>query len=260
MKKNRVVLITDCKDVAFNEMNWIIRQECQKLGVEDVDVEMVGISEFSIINAAFLTRLMAEQCPPGTVFSLVINPQKNRSARVYGKTKNGLLFFGANTGALSWFLDELGVEELYEVHDPGFVTFGGKYVHAPSVAKLVAGIPFDSFGKQFSLGKLTELDIPDGTIVHIDNFGLMKIKGPTLNYEEGEVFGVSVNGVYKLDAVFSKRMMSCGDKEWVLYAGSSLNGMPELGTVRYTDGYKEIGIKIGDIITWEPLLRNHEIK
>lgn len=260
MKTNRVVMITDCKDVAFNEMSWIIRQECQKLGVEDVNIELVGVSEFSIINAAFLTRLMAEQCPPGTVFSLVINPQKHRSARIYGKTKNGLLFFGANTGAFSWFLSELGVEELYEVHDPGFVSFGGKYVHAPNIAKLVTGIPFDNFGKQFSLDQLTKLNIPDGTIVHIDNFGLMKIKGTTPDYEEGAVFRVSINGLYKLDATFSKRMMSREDKEWILYAGSSLNGMPELGTVRRVDGYKEMGINIGDVVTWEPLSRNHDIK
>lgn len=260
MKTNQVVMITDCKDVAFNEMSWIIRQECQKLGVEDVNVELVGVSEFSIINAAFLLRLMAEQCPSSTVFSLVINPQKNRSARIYGRTKNGLLFFGANTGAFSWFLDELGVEELYEVHDPGFVSFGGKYVHAPNIAKLVAGVPFDNFGKQFSQDQLTKLDTLDGTVVHIDNFGLIKIKGDTPSYEEGAVFRVSVNGVYKLDATFSKRMMSRGDKEWILYAGSSLNGMPELGTVRYVDGYKEMGIKIGDIVTWEPLLTSHDIE
>ena len=251
MTKKHIVVISDCKDVAYNEMAWIIRQECQKLGYDDVEIELVGVDEFSIINAAFLTRLMAERCPAGTIFSVVINPQKHRSARVYGKTSNGLLFFGANTGALSWFLDDFGAEELYEVHDPGFISFGGKYVHAPNVAKLVAGISFDSFGKKFPVSQLSKLNIPNGTVLHIDNFGLIKIKGPTPKYQDGEVFKVSVNGSYKVDAVFSKRMMSREDKEWVLYPGSSLDSMPELGTVRYADGYKEIGVKVGDIITWE---------
>lgn len=249
--KKHVVLITDCKDVAFNEMRWIIHRECQKLGVGNVDVELVGVEEFSIVNAAFLARLMAEQCLPGTIFSLVINPQKNRSARIYGKTKNGLLFFGANTGSLSWFLDDFGVDSLYEVNDPGFISFGGKYVHAPNVARLAAGVPFEDFGKEFLPDQLTKLNIPNGTVVHIDNFGLMKIKGSTPDYKEGAILSIKVNGVYKFDALFSKRMMSHNDKEWILYSGSSLDGMPEIGAVRFKDGYKEKGIKIGDVVTWE---------
>jgi len=252
-ESKNVVLITDCKDVAFNEMKWIILQECYKLGVTDVNIELVPISEFSIINAAFLIRLMGEQCLPGTIFSVVINPQKHRSARIYGKTKNGILFFGANTGALTWFLKDFGIEELYEVHDPGFVSFGGKYVHAPNVAKLSAGISFNTFGKKFDKKDLSNLDIKVGTIVHIDNFGLMKIMGETPNYEEGDKFKVFVNGDYKLDATFSNRMMSRDDKEWIIYKGSSLHGMPELGTVRYKKGFEDMGFKIGDIVTWEKI-------
>ena len=251
MEKKHVVVITDCKDVAFNEMAWIIRQECSKLGVEDPNIELVSVSEFSVINASFLVRLMAVQCLPGTIFSLVINPQKHRSARIYGKTKNGILFFGANTGSFNWFLKDFGVEELYEVNDPGFISFGGKYVHAPNVAKLVAGISFDSFGKKFPVDQLSILEIPKGTVVHIDNFGLMKIMGDTPKYEENQKFKIIVNDEYKFDAVFSNRMMSKEDKIWVLYAGSSLHGLPEVGAVRHKEGFKEMNIKIGDVITWE---------
>lgn len=253
MKNKHVVVITDCKDVAFNEMAWIIRQECSKLGVENPNIELVSVSEFSVLNASFLIRLMAEQCPPGTIFSVVINPQKHRSARIYGKTKNGILFFGANTGAFNWLLKDFGIEELYEVNDPGFISFGGKYVHAPNVAKLVAGIPFESFGKKFSIDQLSNLEIPKGTVVHIDNFGLMKIMGDTPKHEENQKFKIIVNGDYKFDAVFSTRMMSKDDKAWVLYVGSSLHGLPEVGTVRYKDGFKEMKIKIGDVVTWEEI-------
>jgi len=249
----KVVLITDCIDVASSEMKFIILLECQKLGIIDVSIEVVPISEFSIINASFLIRLMGEHCSSGTVFSVVINPQKHRSARIYGKTKNGILFFGANTGALTWFLNDFGIEELYEVHDPGFISFGGKYVHAPNVAKLLAGVPFNEFGKRFDVNSITNLNITDGTIVHIDNFGLMKIMGNTPKYEEGTKFKISVNGVYKLNATFSNRMMSRDDKEWILYKGSSLHGMPELGTVRYKKGFEDMGFQIGDVVTWEEI-------
>jgi S-adenosylmethionine hydrolase len=247
----KVILITDCTDVAYNEMKMIILRECRKFGINKVDIELVPVSEFSIINASFLIRLMGENCLPGTIFSVVINPQKHRSARVYGKTKNGILFFGANTGALSWLINDFGVEDLYEVHDPGFISFGGKYVHAPNVANLLAEVPFKKFGKKFDINNITKLNIVNGTIVHIDNFGLMKIMGETPNSEDGTRFRVFVNGIYKLDATFSNRMMNRDDKEWVLYKGSSLHGMPELGTVRYKKGFEDMEFKIGDVVTWE---------
>ena len=164
--KKNVVIISDCKDVAYTEMKRIILDECEKLGCEDVEIELVGVAEFSIINAAFLTRLVAEIYPAGTVISVVINPQKHRSSRIYGRTSKGHLFFGANTGALSWLIEDFGVEELYEIHDPGFVPFGGKYVHAPNIAKLVAGIPFKDFGKKFPLDSLTRINLREGAAVY----------------------------------------------------------------------------------------------
>lgn len=251
MDKKTVVVITDCKDVAFNEMRRIIINECTKIGCHDVEVELVGVSEFSIVNAAFLARLMADYYPAGTVLSVVINPQKERSARIYGETSNGIKFFGANTGALNWLLEDFGHTALHEIHDPGFISFGGKYVHAPNVAKLVAGVPLHEFGRSFAAESLNVLDIPQGTVVHIDNFGLLKIKGDAPSFDEGTRLKVFVNGEYKLSAVFAQRMMSREDREWVIYPGSSLHSLPELGTVRYPDGYKEIGIKIGDVIRWE---------
>lgn len=250
MNKKNVVVITDCKDVAFNEMRRIVINECSKLGVDEVEVELVSVAEFSLINAAFLTRLMADYYPEDTVFSIVINPQKHRSARIYGELNNGIKFFGANTGALSWALNDFGYKSLYEVHDPGFISFGGKYVHAPNVAKLAASEPMDSFGKPFNKEDLAILNIDEGTVVHIDNFGLLKIMGETPKFEEGQKFKISINGEEKFEAKFSNRMMTQDDKDWVLYAGSSLHSLPELGTVRYAEGYKEFGIKIGDKVTW----------
>ncbi|QQS61459.1 MAG: SAM-dependent chlorinase/fluorinase [Candidatus Moraniibacteriota bacterium] len=250
MNKKNVVIITDCKDVAFNEMRRIVLNECFKLGVKDVEVELVCVAEFSLINAAFLTRLMADYYFEDTVFSVVINPQKHRSARIYGELNNGIKFFSANTGALSWVLKDFGYKTLYEVHDPGFVSFGGKYVHAPNVAKLVAGEPLNSFGKPFDAEQLISLDISTGTIVHIDNFGLLKMMGETPRFKEGQRFKIFINSEEKFEAKFSNRMMTQDDKDWVLYAGSSIHSLPELGTVRYSEGYKEFYIKIGDRVTW----------
>jgi hypothetical protein len=100
---------------------------------------------------------------------------------------------------------------------------------------------------------LASLEICTGTIVHIDNFGLLKIMGETPKFEEGQKFKISVNGEEKFEARFSNRMMTRDDKDWVLYAGSSLHSLPELGTVRYATGYREFNIQIGDMVTWTTL-------
>jgi S-adenosylmethionine hydrolase len=250
--KKHVIIITDCKDVAFNEMKWIILRGCHNAGYDNVEVELVAVEEFSILNAAFLARLLAEQCLPGTILSLVINPLKTRSARIYGRLSNGVLFFGANTGALTWMLKDFDAQEIYEIDDPGFISFGGKHVHAPNIAKLLVGIPLEELGEKFPKESVATFDIKDGTIIHIDNFGLMKIKSSPLSFEEGQKFRIFKNGKYIIDATFAKRMMCLEDRDWVLYPGSSLKSFLELGSVRYKEGVKEIDAHIGDVLTWEP--------
>lgn len=253
MDKKSVIIITDCKDVAYNEMKWIIEKECYKLDCRNVEFELLPVEEFSIINAAFLTRLIADHCNPGTTLSVVINPLKNRYARIYGKLPNGVNYFGANTGALTWLLEDFAGEDIYEIYDPGFISFGGKYVHAPNVAKIVAGVSFTEMGKKFPRKSLTKLEIKAGTVVHIDNFGLIKIADAPISYKDGQKFQIFKNGEYVLDAIYMNRMMSLDDNIWALYPGSSLDSLPELGCVRNKDAYKDIKIKIGDIITWEKI-------
>jgi hypothetical protein len=80
--------------------------------------------------------------------------------------------------------------------------------------------------------------------------------GDTPKYSEGQRFKVLINGKEKFNAKFSNRMMSQEDKDWVIYAGSSLHSLPELGTVRDLAGYKEVDIKIGDKIEWYPINEN----
>jgi len=249
---SRVIVISDCKDVAFNEIKLIIDKECRKLGIIGIDIDLVSVEEFSIINAAFLTRLIAEQCLPNTVLSIIVNPKRSRSERIYGELKGGIIFFGANTGALTWLIKDLGLECLYEIKDPGFMSFGGKFVHAPNIAKLIANVPFDNLGIPYEESRLTDLDIQKGTILHIDNFGLMKIKAEPLKYRNSQGLKIFKNGEYILDAVYTNRMMSLEDNAWALYSGSSLNNLPELGKVRNKNGYLDIAAKIGDIISWEP--------
>ncbi len=251
IKIRHIVIITDCKDVAFCEMRRQILLECEKLGNYYTVVEpLVPAEEFSIINGAFLARLMADHYRENVLFMLILNPLQKRPKRIFGKISDGVYFEGADTGALNWLLKDFGLSSLYEITEKKFYAFGGKYVHSPVVAKMASGIPFREYGKRIGRNRLNKFSIPDGTVVHIDNFGLMKIKGKPLIYKEGEIVNLFVNGKKSVTAVASERMMNHEDGTWVLYSGSSM-GLPELGKVRCKDGAKELNVKVGDILTWK---------
>jgi len=246
--KKRIVFITDCVDIAYNELRGTVLSQLHKLGNSiDLEIEpVVPVKPFSIVNGSFTLRLMAETYPEDTIFSVILNPLKERPARLIGKTKTKRFYFlGANTGVFDWFLRDFGIDELYEIHDPGFFPFGGKYVHAPAAAQIASGGLLSLIGSKFDPGGLIKLDIPDGTILHIDSFGLMKFKGVLPEINEGDKLTIEISGS-SFSAVYAKRMMSRETGEWVLYPGSSL-GLPEIGKVR-EDGASEINAKVGDIV------------
>lgn len=247
--KKRIVFITDCANVAYNELRGVILDNIKN---DEIIIEpVVSVTPFSIIDGNFVLRLMAEAYPKGTVFSIILNPSKERPARLIGKTKKkDIYFMGANTGVFTWLFRDFGVEELYELNDPGFFPFGGKYVHAPAIAQIATGKSLKDMGHPFDIEKVVKINIPGSTIVHIDNFGLMKFTGELTGLNEGDKLEVNVNEK-TLKAVYAKRMMSRETGEWVIYPGSSF-GLPEFGKVR-ENGARELNIKIGDIITFKKI-------
>jgi S-adenosylmethionine hydrolase len=246
MSKRRLVIITDCSDIASNELRGVILKAfLENNFTEDIDIEpMVFIKPFSIINGAFVLRLMAESYPPETIFLIILNPMKERPERIIGKTsKSNFIFAGANTGVFSWFLKDFGIEKLYELHDPGFLPFGGKNVFVPSVVKFILNKSFEEIATPFDVIKLANLNLEDGTIVHIDNFGLIKFLGKIPESKEGDKFKIKI-GINEFDAIYAKRMMNYETGDWVIYPGSSL-GLPEIGIVR-DNGAQKLGVNIGD--------------
>lgn len=259
---NRIIIITDCIDVAANEIRAVLIAELSKLKKDKkVEIEpIVKAKEFSIINGAFLIRLMAEIYPPKkTIFLVILNSLKTdrkERARVIGETKNGIKFIGANTGTLSWLIKDFGIKQIYESSQIGlsgekFISFGGKHIHAPIAAKIAAGTDLKKMGVKINRNRLTYLDIKDGTVVHIDNFGVIKIFGELNNLKENDKINVLVNNKKRCVAIFTKNMKNLPDNTWVLYSGSSLNNLPEIGKVRNLNSAKELGVKIGDIIKWK---------
>ncbi len=102
--KKRIVIITDCVDMAYNELRGVILKEIAISNcVFDVEIEpVIPVEPFSIVGGNFLLRLMAEAYPPETIFSVILNLIKYRPERIFGRTsQKNFLFIGANTGVFS---------------------------------------------------------------------------------------------------------------------------------------------------------------
>ena len=257
--KQRIVVITDCIDVAANELRATLIRNLEEIKADRiVGIEpIIKAEEFSIINGAFLVRLMADiYNPQTTTFLVVLNPLKtNRKdrARIIGQTENGFKFVGENTGTLGWLIKDFGIREIYESSKKGldgkeFIPFGGKFIHAPIAAKIASGRSLKEIGNDFDPKKITSVALKKGMVLHIDNFGVAKIFIRDLNLLEESTVGISINKRDKIKAKFTRSMKNLPDGAWALYPGASLGGLFELGLVR-ANGARKLSLKIGDIIT-----------
>lgn len=257
--KTRILTFTDCSDVASNELRATLNRLIDDLNLsESIVVEpFVNCKEFSVINCAFMIRLLAESCHPETTVMLVIAnalpTSRSDRARLVGRTKNGFRFVSENTGALSWLLDDFGLGEVYEysskgLDGPTFVSFGGKYFHAPEAVKVASMAKINGYDVEFDPIRLARIDIPEGTIVHIDNFGVAKVKMVMpVDLSDGEEVRLAINSRDWNTVTYSHAMKNLPDGTWAIYKGSSM-GLAEVGCVRRV--IKDSSdFKIGDVIS-----------
>ena len=109
--KRKVVVLTDCVDVAWQEIRGSIYSNSNEY---DVEIEpVVPVDSYNIVNANFLVKLIAEIYPDNTIICVIVNPLKERTERIIGRTKRkNIIFEGTNTGAFGWLIDDFGCEEL----------------------------------------------------------------------------------------------------------------------------------------------------
>ena len=255
MENKNIVIITDCIDIAFNEVYAVIDSLLTKNNVKDFKIHpIVSVKNFSIINASFAIRLMADLYRENTYFLVIVSATRDSSERIFGRTKHGITFVGNNSGYFGWMLKDFGCEYVYknkQTKDVGYKSFGGKFVQAPTLVDLLIQKDKSLLGEKIQNDDLRSICIQDGTVVHCDNFGLMKIKSQN-NYElkEFDQVQILINDNPTLKATFSKTMKNHEDGSWILYPGSSIDGLLELGKVRNNNSAQEINVREGDIIKW----------
>lgn len=245
----KFILLTDMKDVAVSEA--ILRSVPNS--VNDVAIIPVQVDTFDILHGAFLLRLLADSFESNDVVSIVCDPRFSDVPResIGIELKNGVVVFGPNNGVMSWMLQDfelnkaiiLPISEESKLHP----TFNGKYRFAVAVNKCLSGSTFDSIGDEFDKTSIYMSKIADGTVVHIDNYGNVKIKLPLLQFERGSNVSIKLRDkVYTMK--YGYDFFDVSEGEPLLYTGSSLWGLPELAINRGNFA-KMYGVKVGDIVT-----------
>ncbi len=282
MSSPRIVqVITDITDASYNEMFGIMHGVAEKLSKDQVTIAPVApVQEFSITQGAFLTRLLAKSYITPVVLFTNVSPHQTYKSDVIGKTKDrDIIFIGANTGVFDWLVRDFGLEYLaqitikkpyvvdgelvylpgdnppkdYEsryINKAGYVTFIAHTILGSIAVALALGLDYKKFGDDKSADFIVPLEINNGEIVHIDNYGNVKICG-SLKFSLGAKLELSVNKKTTSEALYiNDRMMSYPTNSFVVYPSTSLPDMVDLAMVR-GNATSQLGLKIGDIVTFK---------
>lgn len=252
--KKYLVNVTDCVDIAASELWAVLSREVEEM-TDVVVPPITPISpEFSVINTNFAVRLMADSYPENSVLMTTINAEKVRPMNVVGRTKDrNIVFIGRNMGSFDWLTRDFGCEELYDLtkYNVGeFVSFAGKYVTAKVAAAAARGVPLSELGEKIDPSSIVRLDLEPNTIVHIDNFGMMKFTGGVESTEPGTRYEVTI-GSCKIEATYEPRLMNLETGAWAIFPGSSF-GLLELGQARQLGG-RSLDIQVGDKIIFKKI-------
>jgi len=228
------LLVTDMSDVGINEVRL---RMLKGLDISEFNIETIVVKRFNLVHGSFITRLLTDSCDKGDIFIIVLDPRYTDKPResICIETNSGIFYLGPNNGVLSWVIEDFGIKNCVELpigkDNVLHPTFNGKYKFSIGVNKLLCGKKLTEIGNKFDKKKVFMNQIPEGTIVHVDNFGNLKIKGDRPKYQLGSDLSINVNGkVYY--AKFGREFYDVDEGELIVYPGSSLYGLPEVAINR----------------------------
>ncbi|HVX92803.1 MAG TPA: hypothetical protein VHA74_01680, partial [Candidatus Dojkabacteria bacterium] len=216
---------------------------------------------------------------PAVIFTNVAPHQTFKSdiiAKIKGKD---LILMGSNNGIFDWIARDFEFDYLAEIttkkpfvingqiiylpgenvpqdYDTRFSeetmhrTFGAHVIYGAIAVGLALGVDYKKFGEDRNNDFIVPLDISDGEIVHIDNYGNLKIYGK-LDFNDGFKIKLSKNGQFLTNAEYvTGRMMSSQTGTFVVYPSTSLPNMIDIALVR-GNAAKQLNLRIGDKLTYE---------
>lgn len=263
MATKNIVIVADCSDVAIEQ----IKAKFSKFLPEDnLNFYPVIVSNFQINNGILLSKLVADEIPHGknTLFLAIVNPLSDKPKRMFAELENGTLIVGADTGIFTLLFDEFRIKQAYKNKEQGHVSFGGLHMHTTIAAKLLNRENKSNLGVKIPESNVKRRYPEKGEVVHIDNFGLIKLwyRMSDFDFSEGQKVKIKNENGEVFEAFFSTRMMDNDDNDLVVYPGSSLlkknkgddledyakTGLVEIGMVRSSKTAEKLNVEIGDVL------------
>ncbi|HST10619.1 MAG TPA: S-adenosyl-l-methionine hydroxide adenosyltransferase family protein [Terriglobales bacterium] len=210
------------------------------------DVRIVDITHqvtpFSILEGARFLYGATPYYPPGTVFTVVVDPTVGSTRKaVIIKSKHGQYFILPDNGLITLVADRDGLEAAREITNPAWMigkalssTFHGRDIFSPASAHVARGDDWTEVGPALDLKSLVRLDLQAPTI---DDKGLhgevIATDGPfgnlvtnvdaeqflKLGYQRGDTVPLML-GDKKLDLQFVKTFSDVPLKTPLIYIDS----------------------------------------
>jgi len=250
----RIVMVTDCRDVAFSEICGAIHKEADEIGHPITIEPIVAVENFSEFNAAFLTRLVAESYPAGTVIYTLVSKSSNMRPLhdvIWGETRSGHIFVGSNFGYFGWLARDLGIKHVYEIRDVPQMNFSGKSFIPPIVARIAADDTASLTTYPYEESEIDDTPFVEGTVAHVDNFGNVKVTKDLGELPHGKTLALAPNGTALCEAVHitNQIYLQPEPSKVVAYRSTSFPDMTDIGMVRGNFAESH-GIRVGDRLTW----------
>lgn len=215
----------------------------------------VSVVPFSSLNCAFHVRLMADALSSDAVIMASADPRAPGIPRepivIYFDQPNMYLIcpnIGVSTLMLERYTPTKAIRLTYDEWESSI--FNGRDIYAPTAGRILSGALLEDLGEQFPLSSLYHLEINHGTVLHIDNYGNVKLYA----YDDlTNVDYVIVNG--NQFSVVSNFKLRSGETvpegELVATNGSSF-GLVEIQAKADGIGAKGaaeiLGISVGDLV------------
>lgn len=202
------------------------------------------VSEYSIVEGAFMIQKGYKFAPPGSVHIGVVDPGVGSERRgVVIKTRNAW-FVGPDNGLLYPAASSDGIEQVFGINEMALGsitnTFHGRDVFAKVAANIVAGHDTSEFLLPTEV-PFVALDFKENQILHIDPYGNVKINK---KLKSGKIIKVKIDRkVFEIPRVRTFADVSMGS--FLAYVGSH-----ETLEIAINQGHAAsyLGLRVGDVI------------
>lgn len=172
---NIITLITDfgAQDYYVALLKGHLLQVAPKANIVDINHQ---ITPHDIMEGAFFLKSVYNRFPKGTIHIVGVHTYYDKRSRLILFQHDGHYFIGPNNGLFSLALQEIDMEEIYEIADQDILDLYD--VIANAVQGITVKSPFHLIGKRtkrfdrkLSLQAVVNSDQIRATILHIDHFG-----------------------------------------------------------------------------------------